>query len=86
MATRAASYSFELGWVVVDPPFRGKGFGRALVAGALQELHDGAVYATTKSDKMRALLPEFGFSRLGDDYPSELDPHVSLTLYGREAS
>lgn len=86
VAALAASYPYELGWVVVDSAFRRKGHGRALIGYAIDRLDGRAVYATTKSDKMRAMLPEYGFAPLGDSYHSQLDPNVSLSLYGREAS
>jgi predicted GNAT family N-acyltransferase len=82
----APSYPFELGWVVVDEAFRRMGHGRTLVGHALDQLGARGVYATTKSDGMRAMLPDFGFCPLGDAYPSGMDPHVSLSLHGRSAS
>lgn len=82
----AASYPFELGWIVVDSAFRRQGRGRALVGHAIAQLDDRAVYATTKSDTMCAMLTEFGFKSVGESYPSEREPAVSLTLHVREAS
>lgn len=82
----AATYPFELGWMVVDSAFRRQGHGRALVDYAIRQLDGRAVYATTKSDTMRAMLAEFGFRPVGESYPSERQPAVSLSLHVREAS
>jgi predicted GNAT family N-acyltransferase len=81
----AATYPFELGWVVVDSAFRRQGHGRALVDHAICQLNGRAVYATTKSDTMRAMLAEFDFERVGENYPSEREPSDSLSLHVREA-
>ncbi|MGN6819209.1 MAG: GNAT family N-acetyltransferase [Sphingomonas sp.] len=83
VADLAPHYAYELGWVVVDSAFRRKGHARALVGHVVDQLGGRAIYATTKSDAMRAILPDFGFVLLGDDYPSHLDPAVGLSLYGR---
>lgn len=82
----AANYPFELGWVVVDSAFRRQGHGRALVAHAIRQLDGRAVYVTTKSDTMRAMLPEFDFRPIGESYPSEREPAMSLSIHVREAS
>lgn len=83
VADLAPLYPYELGWVVVDSASRRKGHARALVGHAVNQLGDRASYATTKSDAMRAMLPEFDFVPLGDRYPSQLDSAVSLSLFGR---
>lgn len=83
VADLAPFYAYELGWVVVDSAFRRKGHGRALIGHAVDQISGRSIYATTKSDAMRALLPDFGFVLLGDEYPSQLDPAVSLRLFGR---
>ena len=81
----AAYYPFELGWIVVDSAFRRQGHGGALVGRAIAQLHDRAIYATTKSDTVRAMLPQFGFKPVGESYPSEREPAASLSLHVREA-
>lgn len=81
----AASYPFELGWIVVDSAYRRQGHGRALVGHAIAQHYDRAIYATTKSDTIRAMLPEFGFKPVGERYPSEREPTVLLSLHVREA-
>lgn len=83
VANLAPHYAYELGWVVVDSAFRRKGHARALVGHAVDQLGGRAIYATTKSDAMRTILPDFGFVLLGKEYPSRLDPVVSLSLFGR---
>lgn len=82
----AATYPFELGWMVVDSAFRRQGHGGALVDHAICQLDGRGVYATTKSDTMRALVAEFGFRAVGERYPSEREPAVSLSLHVRGAS
>ena len=86
VADLAPFYPYELGWVVVDSAFRRKGHARALVGHAVNQLRGRAIYATTKSDAMRAILPNFDFVLLGNEYPSQLDPAVSLSLFGRSAA
>lgn len=81
----AATYPFELGWIVVDSAFRRQGHGRALVDRSICQLDGRAVYATTKSDTMRVMLAEFGFRPVGERYPSEREPAASLSLHVREA-
>ncbi|WP_067739229.1 GNAT family N-acetyltransferase [Novosphingobium naphthalenivorans] len=87
VATRADMYPLELGWIVVHPDYRRQGHASTLISEALG--HAGAmqgIYATTKTDRMRALLPEFGFEKQGEPYPSTLKPAENLTLFGRAPS
>jgi hypothetical protein len=55
-----------------------------LIGHALAQLDGYAVYATTKSDAVRTMLPEFGFRPLGISYRSELDEQAMLSLHVRE--
>lgn len=84
-AERADAYPLELGWVVVHPDYRRSGHARALVATAVEAAAGHGLYATTKTDSMRRMLPEYGFAVQGKPYPSALNPDVALTLFGRSA-
>lgn len=87
VAARADIYPLELGWIVVHPDYRRQGHASTLISEALG--HAGTmhgIYATTKTDRMRALLPEFGFEKQGEPYPSTLKPAESLILFGRPSS
>ncbi|MET4131788.1 GNAT superfamily N-acetyltransferase [Porphyrobacter sp. MBR-155] len=80
----ADSYPLELGWIVVHSEYRGRGHARTLIGAALGATGcSEGIYATTKTARMRALLPEFGFEVQGETYPSTLDNTVDLTLFAR---
>ncbi|SNS98131.1 Acetyltransferase (GNAT) family protein [Sphingomonas laterariae] len=80
----ADSYPLELGWIVVHADYRGRGHARTLIGAALAAAGSSeGIYATTKTARMRALLPEFGFEIQGELYPSTLDNTVNLTLFAR---
>lgn len=81
----ADAYPMELGWVVVHPDRRRRGHARTLVAKAVEAVTEHGMYATTKTDAMRAMLPAFGFALQGEPYPSVLSRDVMLTLFGRPA-
>lgn len=81
----ADSYPLELGWIVVDPNHRGQGYAGALIEKALNsQCGDIGIYATTKNDRIRALLTEFGFLLLGEPYQSSQNRDVNLTLFARQ--
>ena len=82
---RADAHPLELGWVVVHPNYRRHGNGRVLVAAAIEAMTGQGLYATTKTDSMRRMLPEYGFFVQGEPYRSELNPEVALTLFCRPA-
>ena len=80
----ADSYPLELGWIVVHSDYRRQGHASALIGAALAAAGSSeGIYATTKTARMRALLPEFGFEIQGEPYPSTLDNTVDLTLFAR---
>ncbi len=80
----ADSYPLELGWIVVHSDYRGRGHARTLIGAALAAAGSSeGIYATTKTARMRALLPKFGFEIQGQPYPSNLDKTVDLTLFAR---
>jgi len=76
---RAAEFPFELGWVHSSRT----GNGRRLIAAAVEAAGDRNVYATTKTDKMIHMLPDYGFTVLGQPFQSAQDPTASLSLYVR---
>lgn len=82
---QAASYSVELGWVVVHPAWRRRGHARQLVGEAVKLAEHRGIYATTKTPQMLAILEEQGFAPVGDPYPSILVPDTLLTLLARPA-
>jgi len=79
----ADKFPLEIGWIVVHPNHRKNGNGSALVRAAIDAASSDSVYATTKSDGMKRILSRLGFEKLGDDYPSALDPSVRLALFVR---
>ncbi len=78
-----AAHPLELGWVHVHSDHEGKGHGYRLVEAALQKAANSGVYATTKNDTMRRMLPKFSFAKVGVDYPSALKPDENLSLFTR---
>jgi GNAT superfamily N-acetyltransferase len=80
---RADEFPLELGWVVVHPNYRRQGHAPALVAKAMGAAPDRGVYATTKTKRMRELLPDYGFVVQGKPYSSARNPDASLSLFGR---
>lgn len=83
---QAAAFPLELGWIVVHPNHRRHGHARTLVAAAVKAASDDGIYATTKTDQMRPILEENGFTVQGESYRSVLNPTVMLTLFGRPPS
>jgi predicted GNAT family N-acyltransferase len=86
VAERASDYALELGWIVVRDTHRGRGYVRTLVEAALAAASGQGVYATTKSEHIRHVLPDYGFSAQGAPYASTLEPDAELTLLARPAS
>lgn len=85
VAGEAGAFPAELGWVVVHPDYRRRGHAPDLVRAAADLMPKQGIYATTKTQRMLAILGECGFEVLGEPYPSVLDPDASLTLLGRRA-
>jgi hypothetical protein len=79
---RAAEFSYELGWVHSSSP----GNGRKLIEAALAAAGNRNVYATTKTDKMLHMLPDYGFAAIGQPFKSDRYPDASLTLFVRSLS
>lgn len=82
---QAAAYPFELGWVHVQHAYERQGRGNALVAAAVDAAAGKGLYATTKSEAMRRMLPKLGFTALGTPYVSAEDPGTELTLFVRSS-
>ena len=80
---QVAAYPFELGWVHVHHTYERQGRGSVLVAAAVEAAEGKGLYATTKSDAMRWMLPKHGFAALGESYASVEDPRAELTLFVR---
>lgn len=78
---RAAEFPFELGWVHSAR----SGNGRKLILAAVEAAGDRNVYATTKTDAMKHMLPDYGFVVLGQPFQSTQDPDAKLSLFVRPA-
>ncbi|QYK40241.1 MAG: GNAT family N-acetyltransferase [Paracoccaceae bacterium] len=78
-----AAHPLELGWVHVHNDYECQGHGQRLVQAALDAAKGAGVYATTKNDVMRRMLPKLGFGKAGGDYPSKRKPKEKLSLFTR---
>lgn len=81
-----AAYPFELGWIVVHDEHREKGHSRTLVRAAMSQVIGVGVYATTRVSNggMLHILPDEGFVRVGNSYPSKQNPGESIALLVRD--
>ncbi|MGR4891085.1 GNAT family N-acetyltransferase [Sphingopyxis sp. LARHCG72] len=80
---REVQFPLEMGWVVVHPDYRDQGLARSLIQAAISAAPNG-MYATTKTDRILKILPEYGFIQLGASFPSAEDPNAELTLFVRD--
>jgi len=64
------SQARELGYVVVDDDFQGKGLASKLVTALINE-SDVPCYATTDSDRMARILEHSGFLRQGEEWKGQ---------------
>lgn len=82
LAELADKFSFELGYVVVDPTLRGRGLSHLVVAAALSLREKAGVYATSNLSNlaMHKVLGSRGFIRAGVPWESQTKPgqHVAL--------
>lgn len=76
-----AAHMLELGWMHVHKDHERQGHGQRLAQAALDAAKGAGVYATTKNDAMRRMLPKLGFGKAGGDYPSTLKPEEKLSLF-----
>lgn len=79
-----SDFEYELGWVYVEPRFRGRRYSRLLVESALALAPTANVYATTREDNgwMRQTNSRCGFEEAGNPYLSDDGDH-KLVLYLR---
>jgi GNAT superfamily N-acetyltransferase len=79
----ADKFPFELGYVVVHPPLRGRGLSYLVVAAALSWREKSGVYATSNlvNLAMHRVLESRGFIRAGVPWESELSPGQYLALF-----
>jgi len=77
----------ELGYVVTDPDYRGRHYGRA-VCGAILSGLQGSVFATARFGNagMTRVLERHGFAEVGNAWPSDEWPNVNLSLWLRVLS
>lgn len=83
---QASAYPLELGWLHVHEGHRGQKHSRTLMQAAMTCVGDDGIYATTKNDAMRKVLPEFGFAHIGTDFASTLRRDEKLSLFTRAAT
>ena len=85
-ALPAESFPLELGWIFVLPTARG-GKSYPLCAPLVRAADDKGIFATSRSknDPMHTTLAKLGFSRLGGQWPSYLNPDNLLRLFVKHA-
>jgi len=79
----ASAFPLELGWVYVEPAYRGAGIGERLCRILLARAPANGVYATTRPDNrsMLRILGSLGFLRAGDGHArSRRDDALELHL------
>jgi len=64
-------HELELGWVFVDPRFRGRGIARALCRQLLKGAPGTGIFATTRpnNEPMKRILSTLGFVQAGKPFP-----------------
>ena len=67
-----ASFTFELGWIVIKTRFRGQHLSRVFVEAALRITAGHKVFATTRTDNvaMKKTNERYGFHPVGKPYPT----------------
>lgn len=82
-----AEFPWELGWIYVVPPQRGRGASRRIVEALLKGAKDLNVFATSRSDNtpMHRTLEHSGFVRAGTAYKSARGD-LELQLFVRPAA
>lgn len=78
-----SSFDFELGYVVVSPPFRRRGLSSKIVSAALNSVGGSAIYATTRHEHVAKLLLRAGLRKEGASYPSDENRGSQLSLFVR---
>jgi len=66
-------FPYEVGWLLVSPPFRGKKYSRPLLEEAIRLAGNEKLYATTRenNDRMRRTNRHCGLVDAGSPYTSE---------------
>src|ERR1051325_11109061 len=78
-----SNFPYELGWVFVEPRYRGQGLSHEIVRAAVAQAARVSLYATSavNNHQMHATLRAAGFQRSGIQYPSRDESrHVALFL------
>ncbi|TPL45391.1 GNAT family N-acetyltransferase [Mesorhizobium sp. B2-4-6] len=80
-----AAYPYELGWIFLDVPHRGKGQMTRLINELLPAAKGAALFATTRNSNeiMRDMLTQLGFSEDGTEYKSKQNSEDSVKLFVR---
>lgn len=76
-----SQYPIELGWIVVSPNYRGRGYSNMITAAALAVADEVGIFATARDDNlaMHRTLKNHGFVRAGRPYLSAIgDRQVCL--------
>jgi RimJ/RimL family protein N-acetyltransferase len=83
VAQLGARYEREIGWIVVEPQCRSRGYSKLIVK-SLLEAGKAAVFATTRvaNEPMRRTLRSCGFAEVGSPFASERGDY-ELMLYVR---
>lgn len=76
-----AGYRLDLGWVFVQPAYRGQRIGTGLCRQLMASVPGAGVFATTRTDNraMQRVLEAQGFRRAGRPYPRR-DEELALYL------
>ena len=74
----------ELGYIAVDPEHRGQRLSERIV-GELLAKHDGALFATTSSERMKRTLARVGFVERGHTWPGRNGEQLSLWIKETQA-
>lgn len=79
----AESFTIELGWVFIQPSFRGKGLSHRLVEAATMHAAERKMYATSEVNNyaMHSALVAGGFVRHGERYQTKRGRCVALFIY-----
>lgn len=82
----SSSYTFELGYVFVDLPYRNQKLASTLCSELIQKFKNKDLFSTTRTDNygMQSILNMLGFVPNGNTYPS-IFKAKSLRLYTRNS-
>ena len=79
-----SSFSFEIGWIVIEKNYQRQDLSHVLMKEALQITKGNKVFATTITDNqpMRKTNKRYGFNPTGNSYPTNREGrNYSLTLF-----